>query len=264
MEKPDESKVTGPVTVDLTPKQLRFVVEYFATGNATEAYRRAYDVTRMQATTVARNAHALLRNDKIATLVAQRKQEAITQASFGLKEAFAELVTVATADATELTAYRRLCCRHCWGVGNAYQWVDEDEYEAEYEAWTARQSAKRKTTRDPQPSDVGGYGFAFNERPNPECPRCRGEGKADAFFADTRFLSPAAKRLFRGVKVTKDGVQVLTRDPDAALDKIVRMLGGYKDTLVVHPGQPVDDAKSLPLDAQEASRLYAQRLKGSD
>ncbi len=36
---------------------------------------------------------------------------------------------IATADANELTEYRRLCCRHCWGFGFNYQWCDAVEYD---------------------------------------------------------------------------------------------------------------------------------------
>lgn len=253
-------KKSDETVSSLTPKQLRFVVEYFAMGNATEAYRAAYDCSRMTNKTVGRNAHALLANNKIAAIVAQRKSEAVDNAGFGLKDAFNELVNVATADATELMNYRRLNCRHCHGVDHAYQWTDEAEYAREYAAWEDRNARAKKKT--PPPSDEGGYGFAFNADPHPGCPQCRGEGITDVYFTDTRKLSDGARRLFNGVKVTKDGVTILLRDRDAAVDKIVRMLGGYKDSLVLHPGAAVDSAKDLPMDAAEASRLYAERLKG--
>jgi len=36
----------------LTPKQERFVQEYLATGNASEAYRRAYDAENMSSAVI--------------------------------------------------------------------------------------------------------------------------------------------------------------------------------------------------------------------
>jgi len=52
---------------DLTPKQERFCIEYIETGNASEAYRRAYDTDNMKVETVWREAHELLKNHKVST-----------------------------------------------------------------------------------------------------------------------------------------------------------------------------------------------------
>lgn len=43
----------------LTPKQARFCQAYLETGNASEAYRQAYDASRMKAASV----HRLAKND---------------------------------------------------------------------------------------------------------------------------------------------------------------------------------------------------------
>jgi len=51
----------------LTPKQTKFVEVYLETGNASEAYRQAYNVKSMNENTINRNAHSLLYNNKIAT-----------------------------------------------------------------------------------------------------------------------------------------------------------------------------------------------------
>lgn len=51
---------------DLTPKQEAFVRAYIETGNASEAYRRAYDASRMKDTTVHVKASELLADGKVA------------------------------------------------------------------------------------------------------------------------------------------------------------------------------------------------------
>ncbi len=61
---------------ELTIKQQRFVHAYLKTGNASEAYRQAYDCNGSADTTINRNAHALLQGDKIAARVEQLEQEA--------------------------------------------------------------------------------------------------------------------------------------------------------------------------------------------
>ena len=64
------------ITGGLTIKQGKFVHAYLKTGNASEAYRQAYDCNGSSDTTINRNAHALLQNDKIAARVEQLEQEA--------------------------------------------------------------------------------------------------------------------------------------------------------------------------------------------
>lgn len=51
----------------MTPKQEKFCLLYRETGNASEAYRQAYDAGKMKPETINRNAKALLDNNKIAT-----------------------------------------------------------------------------------------------------------------------------------------------------------------------------------------------------
>ena len=51
----------------LTAKQEAFCLEYLATCNASAAYRKAYNAQNMKATTISRNAKALVDSSKIAT-----------------------------------------------------------------------------------------------------------------------------------------------------------------------------------------------------
>nr|WP_277990356.1 terminase small subunit [Pandoraea sp. LA3] len=50
----------------MTQKQEAFCLAYIETGNASEAYRRAYNAAKMSAATVNRTAKELLDNPKIA------------------------------------------------------------------------------------------------------------------------------------------------------------------------------------------------------
>lgn len=59
----------------LTPKQEAFARAYIETGNASEAYRRAYDAGNMKPETINRNAKALLDNNKIATRLEEYRKE---------------------------------------------------------------------------------------------------------------------------------------------------------------------------------------------
>lgn len=55
----------------LTVKQDGFCLAYLETGNASEAYRRAYNAERMKPETVNRSAKELLDNPKITARVAE-------------------------------------------------------------------------------------------------------------------------------------------------------------------------------------------------
>ena len=64
----------------LTMKQHKFVDEYINTGNASEAYRRAYDCKNSTNRTIQINASKLLNNTMVA-LAVKREKERINRAS---------------------------------------------------------------------------------------------------------------------------------------------------------------------------------------
>ena len=74
----------------LTPKQERFAQLVAGGTNQSDAYRKAYDAKRMKAATVHRNAAALMRNNKIATRVAEIKEPVIEKMRYGLEDAMRE------------------------------------------------------------------------------------------------------------------------------------------------------------------------------
>lgn len=53
----------------LTPKQEAFARKYVETGNASDAYRFAYDASKMKLATINRAAHDVVSNSKIAARV---------------------------------------------------------------------------------------------------------------------------------------------------------------------------------------------------
>lgn len=53
----------------LTPKQIKFCEAYIETGNASEAYRQAYDTSRMAYGTIRNMASQLLARDDIAVTI---------------------------------------------------------------------------------------------------------------------------------------------------------------------------------------------------
>lgn len=70
----------------LTPKQEAFCVAYIETGNASEAYRRAYDCKNSSESTINRTAKELLDNPKIAARVAEIREPAVKNAQITLEQ----------------------------------------------------------------------------------------------------------------------------------------------------------------------------------
>jgi phage terminase small subunit len=86
----------------LTLKQDNFVLAYIETGNATEAYRRAYDTKKMNEATINRSAKELLDNPKISARVAELRKPVVEQVQITLKshlDKLAELRDQAEQDA---------------------------------------------------------------------------------------------------------------------------------------------------------------------
>lgn len=76
---------------DLTQKQEAFALAYVETGNAAEAYRRAYDVkAATQHSTIYSAASHLLADPKISTRVAELQKQAAELSLYTVKDAFEE------------------------------------------------------------------------------------------------------------------------------------------------------------------------------
>lgn len=85
----DSTKAKNP---KLTPKQETFCLEYLKTGNASEAYRLAYDAKAMKENTINRNAHQLLKNNKITARIDELKGPAIKKAQMTLESHLEDLL----------------------------------------------------------------------------------------------------------------------------------------------------------------------------
>ncbi|HHR6132283.1 TPA: terminase small subunit [Providencia alcalifaciens] len=203
----------------LNDSQVKFVNEYLIDLNRAAAYKRAG--YKGEGNTAYVNATRMLRNAKVSRAIADALAERERRTEITQDAVLKMWWDIATADVNELTEYRRLCCRHCWGFGFNYQWRDAIEFE---DAVTEARVKKKKI-----PHDNGGYGYDNSLDPNPDCPRCNGFGIGHAHFHDTRDLTGAARRLFAGVKEGKFGVEVITRNQDDALKMVAQHLGMLKN-----------------------------------
>ena len=75
----------------LTRKQENFVLAYLKTGNASEAYRQAYDAGGMRDTTIHVRASELLADSKVTVRLAQLQEKEEVKALLSLEEHMEEL-----------------------------------------------------------------------------------------------------------------------------------------------------------------------------
>lgn len=79
------------MAVSLTPKQENFCLAYLETGNASEAYRRAYDAERMPPESINRKAKEVMDNVKIAARLEELRAPVREKALLTLESHLARL-----------------------------------------------------------------------------------------------------------------------------------------------------------------------------
>lgn len=229
-------------------REERFCREYLVDLNGAAAAIRA----GFAANSARQRAYELLAREDIQAKVAEFEAQRAERTEITADMVLQRLWMIATADPNEISQFRRNACRYCHGINHAYQWSDRNEFD------TAVRTAIDKS-RTP-PDDAGGYGFDINAAPAPDCPRCNGNGHGYTYIADTRNLSPAAALLYAGMKETRDGIEVKTHDQMAALEKVARHLGMYKEK-VEHSGKI--EVEKLTDDELEA-RIAAYERGGKE
>lgn len=235
----------------LTPKQAAFVREYLVDLNATQAAIRA----GYSARTANEQAARLLANVSVAAAIERAMAQRAERTEITQDMVLERWWQIATADPNEVIQFRRTCCRYCHGKKFEYQWVDEQEFaQALMSVRLTNEAEKAKKKPAPPlalPSDDGGFGFVRSDPPHPQCPKCRGEGTPDVYAHDTRLLKGSARLLYAGVKVTQSGFEMKVHDQMAALDKVARHLGMYKDRVEV---EVTDETSKILAEARKAAR----------
>lgn len=198
------------VEAKLSPKVKRFIAEYLKDNNATAAAERAgYSDPNY--------GRQLLTNPNVAQAIAQQQKASIVRTLGSADEVLEQMWQLATFDANQISQHRRGSCRYCWGFGHQYQWRDAVEYEEKQ-----LEALERKRR---EPVDVGGYGYNHTLDPNPECPRCNGEGVSRVVLQDSTKLEDAAALAYSGVKVGKAGIEITSISRERMFEAVAKRLG---------------------------------------
>ena len=173
----------------LTVKEEAFMTEYMRNGNnGMAAWMFSHPGTNPKSAAV--NAYQALKRPRLVAWLAAERARLSLHHEISRDQVLAEFLAIVRADPNELMQMRAVACGNCWG-------------------------AERE--------DLGRWA-----EPDPECSDCMGEGNSVPWFSDTRKLSPEARALFAGVKITKDGATILTHDKMAALVNIAKIMGAYE------------------------------------
>lgn len=242
-----------PTEFGLTKKEAEFVYHFLKTGNRVEAYRLAkYEG---QGNTAYVGASRLYRKDKISKAIRVMGNRVRERYTAEMDEIVDQLVSITRADPNALTQYRRVNCRFCWGEDHRYQWRDDAEYDR----------AERKAAADSKPPpDNGGIGFVSNMDPNPDCPRCNGEGEGEIKVADTRDLAGDEQTYFLGVKETKFGLEVITESKQAARAQLLKILDARKSKSTDPDGGGQSTPDGSPAMTKEEYKQVRQEMLDED
>lgn len=157
----------------LTPKQERFCNAYMETGNASEAYRRAYSCGGMKPETVHRKAKELLDNGKIAARIREIQKRQERKSDITREEIMAFLKNIMYADIRDFLEIRD---------GNvtfkdSSEWTDDMAMQVESvrqtregielklngKAWTVQRLCKMLGLDEPQVIEVSSRAMSVEE-----------------------------------------------------------------------------------------------------
>lgn len=236
-----------PAMEELTEFERLFVDSYVIDRIGQRAIRRLRP--ELRDTSAATEASRMLRKVNVRAAVDAKLREIGLKFEMTAADVLSHWIKLARADPKSISRIRNVNCRHCYGIAHLFQWKDVNEWAA---AIAAEAKDAAKNNRDPAPpSAEGGFGFIANLSPHAKCPQCLGEGKLDLFIADSHDIPEEDACLLAGYKQTKNGIEVLYHDQQAALLHIARYLGMVKTDVNVKGGLKIDAGATLT-DEQQA------------
>lgn len=249
----------------LTAIQARFVEHYLRYRNPTQAYKYASDKDDLSYNTARTEGQSLLRDARVQAAIRDGAKTAFADTAASTGWLLQRFLDIATADPRELIGLKVGCCRYCHGEGFGYQWREREFLEACDKAERYNRERKAFLPPEPLPDIAGGLAFNATLQPVPECPQCHGEGVERFVPRDTDRLSDQALLLYGGVKVKKDGYEIVIADRAKALENVGKIMGAFTEN-VNHSGAigalvAVDDLRKA--DPIAAARIYREMIAGN-
>lgn len=237
----------------LTKLEKEFAIRWMETGDQMASFREVYAKTVQQRnlsdTSIKSAAAMLMKKPDVVAFIQDVRAELSGTALYDLKQLIIDLVQVASADVNEIVQIRRECCRYCHGENHLYQWAEWEYYDAinDYNKRLFKWEADGSQGPQPEaPEPQGGFGWHPNRAPHHDCPRCYGNGHVHEWVADTRFISPGARKLLAGTKRDKNGnLEIVLNSQDKARDQLLRVFGAWNPVKQAIPGEIRDAADKV-------------------
>lgn len=245
-----------------------FAGHFVGTRNPGQAFRLAFVPDKAMAlSAINAQAQRLLADPEMRRRIQSLIDAAAASTQMNIRALLTDFHDIATADPNEIVSHVVDCCRYCHGVGFKWQWTTETAYAAEC-ARIMELNAALPPTRAQQslPDCSGGFGYDPRNEPHPLCPECFGRGIGQVLFHDTTRLSPAARKLYKGAKQTKFGMEIELHDQRAAADALMRVAGAFKDAMPLNPpaASSNDDAiEGQVVTEAEAGKAYLALVAGT-
>lgn len=260
-----DTKTVDPVLPDKTPpddyiqfglglglseKNIEVIEVYMTCYNATAAWQAVYPNASYGCCSV--HGSALMRQANAREYLRHRMKQAFERTEAAQDALIQTYTLLAYGDVNELVQFRREACRYCHGKDHRYQWTPAEKRAAEEKYKHDLDRAQKNGTTEPiEPDFTGGCDFNPNREPHPDCPECFGEGTGKVHFNDTRMLSPAARALYEGAKIGKDGIEIKTASREAARAQLAKILKLADDTSKVE----------VSFSIEELDQRYAERMR---
>lgn len=245
-----------------TAREETFVQTFANHRNVAGAYAAAYDTSGMSKKAIDKAGRDLLNRPHIDARLREFLNLGVAGASETLLKIQGMLWDVINADPNELVSLKVGCCRHCHGIGHAYQWRESEYLDLLAKVEANNRNPNRKCDQA-LPDMSGGWDFDETVSPDPECPQCDGAGVPRVVLKDTEHLTPGARALYGGVKQTNTGIQIIMADKMKALEMLARIHGGFNDNLKVSGVlQTLNKVIDADMDPNEAAQLYQDMVAG--
>lgn len=235
----------------LTAREENFARLYARGLTPRDAYEQAFETDGQEARLWVRTAYKLASTKRIVDRIRHLRDIHAADDMEAARRLKSYHWEVLRADPREIMGVRRGACRHCYGANHRYQWTP-----AEYERACVEAVEAGKTP----PMADGGFGFNPTVTPHPACPECHGEGREYPYINDTDNLSVGAAAIFRGMKVTKEGIEIKLADASASGRDLMKLYGLDKTTVAIEGGVVFDVARIDPNDPEAATRAYMEMM----
>ena len=234
-------------------KVFRFIDEYPIDLNATKAAERAGYAKSSARTTGAQ----LLANPNIKKVINEKMAEIAKRNEFEQDQAIQFWKAVAFQDPRRFKKPVIRACRCCHHPEFLYQYTKPEfkraiECHEKFHAELLKEDAHHVYQEF---DEKGGDTYDWRLKPNNDCPECFGDGVFNFKISDVDDLTEEELLVYKGMKQTKDGFEVLLVDREKGYEALSRYVGLYENNNKFEV--------SGKIDPEDLTRRYCKNMQAA-